>query len=414
MPKDTFNIPITKPWIGEPEVIAASRPILSGWVTQGPEVASFEQEFARFVGAPAALAVSNCTTALHLALLAVGVSPGDEVITVSHSFIATANSIRYCGAIPVFVDIQPDTFNIDPQLIERGISEHTKAILCVHQMGMPCDLGAILDIARRHNLPVIEDAACAVGSEMKWGGKWQKIGFPMGDIACFSFHPRKLLTTGDGGMITTSNLEWDHKFRLMRQHGMSVPDTVRHGSPQVIFESYEQLGYNYRMTDIQAAVGREQLKRLPEIVTHRREQAQRYMDLLVSIPGLELPKEPEWARSNWQSFCVRLPQECDQFQVMQFMLDAGVSTRRGIMNAHREPAYETQPWICGPASENCYCSAGECVNLVESERAQDTCILLPLFHQMTEAEQDYVVETLSQACKIATKIPHYLSSPNRV
>ncbi len=204
---------------------------------------------------------------------------------------------------------------------------------------MPCELKAIINVARRYNLPVIEDAACAIGSEILWDGQWEKIGKPHGDIACFSFHPRKVITTGDGGMITTNNPEWDKQFRLWRQHGMSVPDTVRHGAKQVIFESYPMLGYNYRMTDIQAAVGREQLKRLTEIVTCRRYLAARYQEMLADAPGLKLPTEPEWTKSNWQSYCVRLPNGCEQVQVMQGMLDAGISTRRGIMCAHRELAY---------------------------------------------------------------------------
>ena len=391
-------IPIARPWMDEREVEATSRPILSGWVTQGPEVAAFEREFADLVGAQYACAVSNCTTALHLALLAVGVRPADEVITVSHSFIATVNAIRYCGATPVFVDIEPATFNMDPLLVERVITARTRAILCVHQMGMPCDLTAIIGIARRHGLPVIEDAACAIGSEVYWNGTWEKIGKPHGDIACFSFHPRKVITTGDGGMITTSRAEWDRQFRLWRQHSMSVPDRVRHGTRAVIFESYPMLGYNYRMTDIQAAVGREQLKRLPEIVARRRAMTQRYRKTLSSIPDLELPVEPEWARSNWQSFCVRLPRHCDQRQVMQTMLSAGIATRRGIMCAHREPAYAKEPWSCGRLLESCACVSGTCARLSQSERAQDTSILLPLYHQMTEAEQDYVVDALAKAC----------------
>ncbi|MEA5573575.1 DegT/DnrJ/EryC1/StrS family aminotransferase [Calothrix sp. UHCC 0171] len=388
------KIPIAKPWIGEAEAEAASRSILSGWVTQGPEVAAFEKEFAELVGAKYACAVSNCTTALHLALLAAGIQPEDEVITVSHSYIATANSIRYCGAIPVFVDIEPHTYNINPTLIESVISDRTRAILVVHQMGMPCNLQAIIDIARRYELPVIEDAACAIGSKILWDGKWEKIGKPHGDIACFSFHPRKVITTGDGGMITTNNPEWDKQFRLWRQHGMSVPDTVRHDAKQVIFESYPMLGYNYRMTDIQAAVGREQLKRLPEIIERRRFLAERYQQMLADVAGLKLPTEPTWARSNWQSFCVRLPERIHQLQVMQAMLDAGVSTRRGIMCAHREPAYQIETWRCGIVKEKCEYEAGKCDRLIESEQAQDSCILLPLFHQMTEAEQNHVVKLL--------------------
>jgi perosamine synthetase len=393
------TIPIAKPWLGEAEAEAAKRPILAGWVTQGPEVAAFEQGFAAYVGAKHACAVSNCTTALHLALLAVGVKPGDEVITVSHSYIATANSIRYCGATPVFVDIEPQTYNINPVLIEAAITPNTRAILVVHQMGMPCDLNAILDIAHQHSLPVIEDAACAIGSEIFWNGQWEKIGKPHGDIACFSFHPRKVITTGDGGMLTTANAEWDQKFRLWRQHSMSVPDTVRHGAKEVIFESYPTLGYNYRMTDIQAAVGQEQLKRLPEIVERRRFLAERYRHLLTDLLGLKLPAEPSWARSNWQSYCVRLPEGCNQRQVMQTMLDSGIGTRRGIMCTHREPAYQSEAWSCGIAKEKCQCEAGKCDRLTESERAQDNAILLPLFHQMTEREQDFIASELQRICK---------------
>ena len=394
MPKDF--VPVARPHLGQEEVAAAGRAILSGWVTQGPEVGSFEREFAAHVASPHACAVSSGTTALHLALLAVGVQPGDEVITVSHSYIATANSIRYCGAIPVFVDIDPATFNIDPKKIEPAISERTRAILCVHQMGMPCDLQAILDVACKRRLPVVEDAACAVGSEISWQGQWVKIGKPHGDVACFSFHPRKLLTTGDGGMLTTANIEIDAKFRLWRQHGMSVPDTVRHSSPEVVFETYPELGFNYRLTDIQAAIGREQLKRLPEAVSQRRQLANRYKQLLGDVRGLVLPHEPDWARTNWQSFCVRLPKNLGQRTVMQRMLDEGIATRRGIMCAHLEPAYRAAgTWRCAEAE----CKpSGSCPNLAESEQAQREGVILPLFPEMTEQQQNRVASVLRAAC----------------
>jgi dTDP-4-amino-4,6-dideoxygalactose transaminase len=257
-------------------------------------------------------------------------------------------------------------------------------------MGMPCDLSQIVEIARRHNLKVVEDAACAIGSEIRVNDEWQRIGKPNGDIACYSFHPRKVLTTGDGGMLTTSNPDYDRQFRLWRQHSMSVPDTARHAAKTVIFEEYPELGYNYRMTDIQAAIGRVQLKRLPEMLARRRQLVRHYVELLSSVPGLGLPVEPEWARSNWQCFCVRLPEGSDQRTVMQSMLDAGVATRRGIMNTHLEPAYRREPWRCAHGR------SGDCTCLQESEKAQKQSIVLPLYHQMTDVDLTKAADVLRQ------------------
>lgn len=380
-------IPIARPTLGDDEADAAGRVIRSGWITQGPEVAAFEQEFAAYVGAPHACAVANCTVALHVALLAAGAGPGDEVVTVSHSFIATANAVRYTGATPVFVDIEPGTFNIRLDLVSAAITTRTRAILCVHQLGMPCDVAALAALARDRGVVLIEDAACAIGSEVEVDGAWEMIGRPHGDVACFSFHPRKLLSTGDGGMLTTRHADWDARFRLWRQHGMNVPDRARHESASVIFESYETLGYNYRLTDIQAAVGRRQLARMPGIVARRREQAARYRALLAPLEtggGVTPPHEPAWARSNWQSYCVMLDARYDQRRVMQSMLDAGVSTRRGVMCAHREPAYPAAVWRAGS-------------DLSAGEAAQDHGLVLPLFDDLTVDDQARVVDALCRA-----------------
>jgi dTDP-4-amino-4,6-dideoxygalactose transaminase len=372
-------IPIAMPLLEKDEAEAAYQAVLSGWVSQGPQVAAFEREFASAMGAPHACAVSNCTTALHIALLAAGVGPGDEVITPSHSFIATANSIRYCGAIPIFVDIDPATYNLDPSCVAEAVTSRTRAVLAVHQMGMPCDLHALTALATRYDLALIEDAACAAGSQIRIDGQWEPIGKPRGQVACFSFHPRKVITTGEGGMLTTSNPEFDRKFRLTRQHGMSVPDTVRHSSQRVIFEDYLVVGFNYRMTDVQAAVGRKQLERLAELVSRRRAVADRYAELLRDIEGLGLPVEPDWVRSNWQSYCVRLPDRVDQKAVMQSLLDQGIATRRGIMCSHREAPY------LGDKQRH---------DLRQSELAQDHSILLPIYTQMREHDLVHIADVL--------------------
>ncbi len=378
-------IPLARPALEEGDISAVVAVLRSGWLTQGPAVAAFEADFARAVGAPHAVAVSNCTTALHLALLAAGVGPGCEVITASHSFIATANAIHLCGASPVFADIDADTFNLAPEAVERLIGPRVKAILCVHQMGMPCDLPAILAIARRHDLAVIEDAACAIGSEIRIDGAWRPIGAPLSDAACFSFHPRKVLTTGEGGMIATARPDLAARCRSLRQHAMSVSDADRHAAASVTTESYAEPGFNHRMTDMQAALGRAQLPRLAATIGERRALADGYRARLRGTLAIRPPAEPGWARSNWQSYCVGLPAGADRPGVMQAMLDAGVATRRAIMSSHLEP-----PWRRARRD-------GQTI----SERISATHLLLPLFAGMTADEQDIVVNALRAALRAA-------------
>lgn len=387
-------IPITKPWLGERELAALRRPIESGWVAQGPEVEAFEQEIIDFTGAKHACAVSSGTVALELALQAIGVTPADEVITVSHSFIATANAIRRRGAVPVFADIDAETYCIDPSLIEALVGPKTRAIVVVHQLGMPCDLNEIVELASRHELPLVEDAACALGSEIRIGAEWERIGRPHGDVACFSFHPRKIVTTGEGGLIATNDEAIDGRCRSLRQHGMS---------PRSDRQSFSEVATNARMSDLHASVGRVQLEKLEAIVARRREQAARYREQLVSVDGVTPPSEPAWARSNWQSYCVRLDEEVDQAGVIEEMRSRGVATLPGLMCAHRAPVYTIEPWKCGKNKGKCGCAPGHCRRLLQSELAEDHGLVLPLYHELSESEQGTVVEALNESIQRSRK-----------
>jgi perosamine synthetase len=375
-------IPIAKPYIGQEEETAVLEALRSGWLSQGPRVAEFEKQFAAYVGTKHAIAVSSCTTALHLAFLGAGIQSGDEVLCPSLSFIATANSIRYVGAEPVFVDVDPVTFNMDPKKLEAAITPRTRAILAVHQIGLPAAMNEINEIARRRNLVVIEDAACAIGSV--YHGK--RIGAPHSWMACFSFHPRKILTTGEGGMITTEDDQVNDRLRRLRQHAMDVSDVARHQSKSVILERYDEVGYNFRMTDMQAAVGLVQLGRVEGFIQRRREFAARYTEALSRFDWMVPPSEPVGLRQNYQSYMVRLKANApiSRDDLMQALLDRGISTRRGIMASHRE-----KPYFSNRVDSL----------LPETNSATDNCIILPLFHQMTEQDQNHVIDSIHEVVR---------------
>lgn len=392
-----MEIPIVRPELGEQEVQAVAEVIRSGWIAQGPEVAAFERELGAAVHAPHAVAVSSCTAALELCLRALGVGLDDDVVTVSHSFIATANAVVAVGARPIFVDIDAATYGMDGKLLEAALTDKTRAILCVHQLGFPCDLPTILEVASRRNIPVIEDAACAIGSEIHIAGKWQRIGRPHGLLACFSFHPRKVITTGDGGMITTADEALAARLRLLRQHAMTTASTLRHASQRITFESFVEPAFNFRMTDMQAAMARPQLARLGEIIAVRRMLADRYHGELAEHPVLSPPQEPIWMRANFQSYPLRIRPggRLTQVEIMQHLLDHGVASRRGVTNAHAEPAYRNLGWSCGPEPcDDKLHAQGLCRRLPHSQQARDDTIMIPLFHGMTEAEQDHVLAAL--------------------
>jgi len=375
-----MEIPITRPYLSGREGDAVAEAVASGWISQGPRVRAFEQAFAARVGAADAVATTSCTTALQLALYVSGVGPGDEVIVPSLSFIATANAVWHCGARPVFADIDPLTYNLDPDCAERAITPRTKAIMPVHQVGLPADMDRFFEIAERHDLAVVEDAACAIGASYKD----RPIG-SLGSLACFSLHPRKVITTGEGGMITVEDPAIAERLRRLRAHGMDMSDLARHSASDVVFEAYPERGWNSRMTDMQASLGLCQLELLDEILERRRLVAERYAEALTQIPYLEAPYDPPYAKRTWQSYCVRLAPDSPigRTELMRRLLHDGISTRRGVMAIHEEGAYDEQPAVGGR------------LGLEHTEAAARETLMLPIFPDLSEQEQDYVVERLA-------------------
>ncbi|NUU20877.1 MAG: DegT/DnrJ/EryC1/StrS family aminotransferase [Streptomycetaceae bacterium] len=377
-----------RPWFGPEEAEAAAAAVASGWVAQGPRVAAFEKAFAERVGAADAVAVSSCTTALHLSLIAAGVGPGDEVVVPSFSFIATANAVRYVGASPVFADVDEVTGNLTPGTVDAVRTPATRAVILVDQGGVPADLDAVRGLCDPLGIVVVEDAACAAGSVLR--------GRPAGAgaaFATFSFHPRKLLTCGEGGMVTVDRAEVAVRMRRLREHGMSVSaadrDAADRGGAAPVLETYDELGFNYRMTDVQAAIGLVQLGRLDAMVARRRELADRYRAMLADVPGLRLVGDPAYGggpaygRTNYQACWVLLAEDftVGRDALLGRLAAAGISARRGIMAAHLEPAYADIPR--GP--------------LPATERLTRDSLILPLFHDLTEDQQDRVVAELRAA-----------------
>ncbi|MFJ6417895.1 DegT/DnrJ/EryC1/StrS family aminotransferase [Paeniglutamicibacter sp. NPDC091659] len=377
IPKTALDrINVMNPWLGADESRALAEVIASGWVAQGPKTAAFEAAFAAHQKVDHAVATSSCTTALHLALIVAGVKPGDDVIVPSFSFIATANAPTYVGARPVFADVDEATGNVTAETLDRALTVATSAVIVVDQGGMPVDLSPIRRWCDLHGLLLIEDAACAAGSTYR--------GEPVGrgaDVSVWSFHPRKVLTTGEGGMLTTNNEQWARRARTLREHAMGVSAADRHSALVAPAESYAEVGYNFRMTDLQAAMGLVQLGKLDEMVDRRRLLAEKYRTALAGIPGLRLVADPEHGTSNFQSCWIEVLPDypLGREALLEHLGNMGISARRGIMAAHRQPAYA-------------HVAAG---SLPVTERLTDSTLILPLYHLLSDHDQRRVIHALA-------------------
>ena len=369
------RINVMQPFLGTEEIAAVTEVLTSGWVAQGPRVAAFESTFAEHQHADHAVAVSSCTAGLHLSLIVAGVQPGDDVVVPSFSFIATANAPVYVGARPVFADVDRMTGNLTAESVAAALTPATTAVIVVDQGGVPIDLDRIRSVCDPRGIVVVEDAACGAGSTYQ--------GRPVGaraEIAAWSFHPRKIITTGEGGMITTSRADWAERARHLREHAMTVSAADRHASVLAPPEQYLEVGYNYRMTDLQAAVGLVQLDRLDGVVARRRQIAAGYAKAIAELRGLRLVADPDWGTTNFQSCWVEVGPEYgwDRDGLLIALAEADISARRGIMAAHRQPAFAGRDH--GP--------------LPMTEHLTDHTLILPLYHQMSESEQARVVDVL--------------------
>lgn len=372
------RIAIARPVLGEEEWQALREPLDKGWLTQGPCVSRFEKEFAARHNVKHGLAATSCTTALHLALAALDVGPGDEVIVPAFTWVATANVVLYCGAKPVLVDVDPQTYNIDPAAVRKAITPRTKAIIAVHLFGLCADMDAIKDVAG--NIPIIEDAACAAGASYRG-----RMAGSLGTMGCFSFHPRKSITTGEGGMITTDDDKLAEKINILRNHGATISEEQRHHGPQpYLLPDFNLLGFNYRMTDLQGAVGSVQLKRLDGFLAERREWAEYYERELADINWLATPSVPRDCAHGWQAYVCRVDESlspCPRNEIMQRLEELGVSTRPGTHAVH----------MLGLYREKLGCRDDDFPGARDCDRYT---IAIPLHNAMNSEDYQYVVETL--------------------
>jgi len=373
-----LQIPLAKPWIGEEEIEAVAEVLKSGWIIQGPKVKEFEERFAEYQRTKYAVACNSCTAALHISLAAIGIKPGDEVIVPAFSFIASANVVLYQGAKPIFVDVDPETYNINPEKIEEKITKNTRAIIPVHLMGQPANMDPILEIAEANDLYVIEDAACAHGAEYHK----KRVG-GLGDAGCFSFHPRKCMTTGEGGMITTNDEEIARKARAIRSHGMGLETWERTKDMKLNLPSFSILGYNYRMTDIAAAIGLVQMKKIEEAIERRIKAAEKYNKALKKIDGIEPPKVIEDVRHVYQSYVCKVDlNKHSRDYIISELLRRGIAAQIGTQAIHLEPLYRQYGYKKG--------------DFPGCEEAFSTTLSLPIFAEITDEQIDQVIDAISE------------------
>lgn len=377
--EELFMIPYGRQTIDEDDINAVVDVLKSDYLTTGPKIAEFEQAVASYTGAKYAVAISNGTSALHAACFAAGIGRGDEVITTPLTFAASANCVLYCGGTPVFADVDPYTYNIDPEDIRKKITDKTKAIIAVHLAGQPCDMDEIHSIAQEHNLIVIEDGAHALGSVYK--GK--KVGC-LSDMTTFSFHPVKPITTGEGGMIMTDNEELYKRLVLFRSHGITRDESMMTRNEGPWFYQQLDLGYNYRITDIQCALGCSQMRKLDKFLKRRRELAERYNNAFIECDNIVTPYQLPDTQSGWHLYIVQVKNH-DRKQVFETFRDKGIG-----VNVHYIPVY-MHPYYQEHGYKDVHCA--------NAEEIYSHIISLPLYPGLTDDQQDYVIDTLKQLCE---------------